>query len=57
MDISEFVYDEGASILNSFAVVSVDPSHTRDTATFDPRDVIVIEKHIVLGGGIVACLR
>jgi hypothetical protein len=52
MEITEFAYDPGTSVLNSYASLAVDPSHQTDHDTFDPRREIEVEKHIVFGGGI-----
>ena len=52
MEMTEFVYDEGGSLIDSFAVLAASPFQPAMTDVFDPREVIVVEKHIFLDGGI-----
>lgn len=52
MEITEFVYDPGDTILDSYAGLAVGPSHKGDHTTFAPRREIVVETHILFGGGI-----
>jgi hypothetical protein len=53
MNITEFVFDPpGNAVTDLITSMAVDPSHPDDHKDFDPRDEIVIEKHIVMGGGI-----
>ena len=52
MNITEFVFDPGGSIIDLITSLSVGPSHTEEHEEFEPREVIIVEKHILMGGGI-----
>lgn len=52
MSITEFVYDPGRSFIDSFASLEVGPGKLTERQEFEPRDIVVVEKRILLGGGI-----
>jgi len=52
VDIFEFLFDEGDTVLDSFASLGANPSMTSQSTQFDPREIVDVQKTVSVGGGI-----